>query len=177
MYPNKNMPYTCLSCIWNSKLVCTCWDVQIQWFWYYGFEPQGHSVTTVAPSAAALSQPVAAADSVSLPRQPGKRVLGLQVVCLWEEKWNRGSALHWCIDLCAFHLWVHVVVCVCAYDTQSALVYACVCVGVGVWCSDVQYECGSLLCLSLRLWLWQPPRPPRSCCHMLAASVSAEQKP
>lgn len=104
------------------------------------------------------------------PRQLGRHMLVLQVVCLSEIC----EAL--CIDLCAFYLAVLVVVCVLIVPALSR--HLCVCVHALMWrCSDVRCECWSLLCLSLCLWLWQPPCPPRSCCHMLAASVRAEQKP
>lgn len=138
------------------------------------FEPQGHLVTTVAASPGALSQLVAATDSVWPPQQLRRHVV-LQVVCLW--KWNEvnwRSVLHWlCWYVCSF-IYLYMLLGVCLW-----LALVCMSVWVGVlmwWCSDVQDECGSLLCLSLHLWLWQSLHPPRSCCHMLPASVSAKQK-
>lgn len=96
----------------------------------------------------------------------------LQVVCSNEGARERSCAVVLiCVRfICLYMLWF-----VCLY--YSGCVQS-VCVGVFLWwCSDVQYVFRNLLCLSLRLWLWQPHCPPRSCCHMLAASVSAEQKP
>ena len=85
------------------------------------------------------------------------------------------------VSLCVKAIFLYMLcMCVCWKYLHSVSTCVCVCVCVCVlmwWCSDVQCECGSLLCLSLHLWLWQPARPTRSCCHMLAASVRAEQKP
>lgn len=88
------------------------------------------------------------------------------------------SELEICVALvvliCVRFIYLYMLLGVCLW-----LALVCMSVWVGVlmwWCSDVQDECRSLLCLSLHLWLWQSLHPPRSCCHMLPASVSAEQK-
>lgn len=136
-------------------------------------------MTTVKPSPGALSQHVAGTDGVWLTRQLSKHTLVLQVVFVRIHKRCRGlyhvGVMTWVFYVC--------ICCgVCIYNTcsQTALcrcVYVCVCLCRCAHMVPARYEWRSLFCLSLRLWLWQPPCPPRSCCHMLTAFVRAELKP
>lgn len=91
-------------------------------------------------------------------------MLALQVV-FWEWAGEEETCGHF---ICLNMLWCVLIILALSQRLR-----------VRVWvcpCGDVQYKCRGLLCLSFHLRLWQPPRPPRTCCHMLAASVRAEQK-
>lgn len=109
----------------------------------WGFEPQGHLVTLVAASPGALSQLVAATDSVWPPQQLRRHIV-LQVVCLW--KWsevNWRSVLHLVVFICVrfIHLYMSLGVCVLMVST---CVYEC----VGGCAHVVMFRCPG--------WVWKP---------------------
>ena len=114
-------------------LVCTCFNIQIQRFWFYGFEPQGHWVTTVAPSPGAPSQLVAATDGV-WPTQAARQTYACVTGCVFvRDLW---SLVHWsvcilsgctCCGACARSAW-----------PQSALVCVRACAHVAMFRCSVR---------------------------------------
>ena len=144
-------------------LVCTCFSIHIPRFCWYAFEPQGDRVTSVTPSLCAPSQLTAATDSV-WPCLAAWHTLMLQGVWLSEgavDLWSLVALISVCISSGGTYCSV----------LQSAPVCLCVLVfGCSVWV--LQPVVSAVVSVTLTASL-----STQGCCHMLAASVRAEQEP